>query len=91
VWTESMWRSGSATDKAVKPRWPAASQTTLYWSRQGEVACDIHAPQQSSERWQSERWSPIPNEPRRLRYQCQHCSQSTPIAKSHRSGKPLAG
>jgi len=91
VWTESMWRSGAAADKPARPRWPAASEITLYWSRPGEVACGSHAPQQGSDRWVAEQWSPIPNEPRRLRYQCQHCSQSTPIAKSRRSAKALAG
>lgn len=47
----------------------------LFWSRRGEVACDVHAPDRSSKRWGDEGWAELP--PRaligRVTYQCQHC------------------
>jgi two-component system response regulator len=51
------------------------SATELFWSRRGEVACDVHAPPPASDRWVNERWTAIPAGAGRDRvsYQCQHC------------------
>jgi hypothetical protein len=53
------------------------SPTGLYWSFNGEVACEKHAPQRDDRRWDGEGWEPIPVSSGRLRgsrYQCQHCT-----------------
>jgi CheY-like chemotaxis protein len=48
----------------------------LYWSKRGEIACVLHAPADGSERWNAERWQPLPPiEGRRIVYQCQHCDK----------------
>lgn len=31
----------------------------IYWSEQGECACEEHAPYRGSDTWRSERWSEI--------------------------------
>ncbi len=55
----------------------------LYWSRKGEVACEAHAPDAATDRWRAEGWRAIrPNEARRGRYQCQHCSRR-PLRSHH--------
>lgn len=57
---------------------------TLFWSKRGDVACRSHAPDFHSERWQVERWCPIPARASRrhgLEYQCPHCA---PDGRPHR-------
>ena len=52
-----------------------ASETGLYWSMRGEVACDNHAP--AEPRWTLEGWVPLPGAQQGrdgIRYLCQHCS-----------------
>ena len=73
---------GPATpDAAVGPLYADA----LYWSRRGEVACLMHAPERDSQRWPQEQWAPMPTHAMRrhgIEYQCQHCSASgRPIAR----------
>lgn len=72
---------GPATpDTADAPRHTDA----LYWSRRGEVACVMHAPERDSSRWPEEQWAPMPATAMRrhgIGYQCQHCSAS---------GRPIA-
>jgi hypothetical protein len=49
----------------------------LYWSIDGEVACEDHAPDTDNPRWEKEGWAPIPLSPGQqsgVRYQCQHCA-----------------
>jgi hypothetical protein len=47
----------------------------LFWSKAGEVACSLHAPDLMSDRWRLEGWCPIPNvQVSRLTYQCSHCA-----------------
>jgi hypothetical protein len=56
-----------------------ASPTGLYWSVNGEVACEAHAPESDDQRWDDEGWQPIPASAGRFRgprYQCQHCVAS---------------
>ena len=36
------------------------SVTGLYWSNQGEVACDEHTPAVDDPRWTLEGWNPVP-------------------------------
>ena len=53
------------------------SPTGLYWSINGEVACEKHVPQPGDRRWDVECWEPIPASSGRLRgsrYLCQHCT-----------------
>ena len=60
----------------------------LFWSRRGEIACAVHAPEADSERWRDERWTPIPPAPdaHRIAYQCQHCpGDGSPIDRSRRA------
>src|SRR5688572_6871291 len=46
----------------------------LFWSKRGEIACERHVPAEGSERWNHERWQPLPAiDGRRIIYQCQHC------------------
>jgi CheY-like chemotaxis protein len=48
----------------------------LFWSKRGEIACDVHVPQERSERWNNEGWQRVPPvEGRRITYQCQHCDR----------------
>ena len=59
-----------------------AGSVPLFWSRHGEVACGTHAPDATSARWHSERWSTIPPNAAmgRVLYQCQHCAPAqTPV------------
>ena len=62
----------------------------LYWSRRGEVACDLHAPASDSSRWKDERWAEMPPNARQrhgVEYQCQYCSASgRPIAHRRLGG-----
>jgi hypothetical protein len=49
----------------------------LYWSINGEVACEDHAPDTDNPRWDREGWAPIPLSSGKqpgARYQCQHCA-----------------
>jgi CheY-like chemotaxis protein len=67
---------------------PAAvplDRKVLFWSRRGEIACTAHAPEPGSERWLSEKWTPIPggDSHKRILYQCPHCSGRGPI--NHRT------
>jgi hypothetical protein len=60
---------------------------SLFWSKRGDVACGSHAPDRRSERWQAERWCPIPesaNGRHGLAYQCPLCA---PDGRSHRNIK----
>ena len=52
------------------------SSTGLYWSIDGEVACEKHAPDPDDARWASEWWEPVPRPSGHCgwRYQCQHCA-----------------
>ena len=53
------------------------TETGLYWSSRGEVACPRHASRISVDRWQSEGWVPLPRSSqgyRGMQFQCQHCS-----------------
>jgi hypothetical protein len=57
---------------------------SLFWSKRGHVACGSHAPDNHSERWQTEGWCPIPeiaNGRHGLIYQCPHCA---PDGRPHR-------
>ena len=69
-----------------------AVSRSLYWSRRGEVACAVHAPEPESTRWAEERWAAIAGKAQnrhRLKFQCQHCSASrTPIAHHHLNWLP---
>lgn len=48
----------------------------LFWSKRGEIACERHVPAAGSERWNDERWQPLPAmDGRRITYQCQHCDE----------------
>jgi CheY-like chemotaxis protein len=50
------------------------AKQTLYWSRQGEIACERHAPSRVDPRFDGEGWQQIPAVAgRRITYQCQHC------------------
>jgi len=56
----------------------------LFWSKRGDVACRIHAPDPQSDRWNSEVWCQIPveaNGRHGLEYQCPRCA---PDGRSHR-------
>ena len=69
---------------------PAAGQPVsgLFWSRRGEIACSLHAPEPGSNRWNEERWSAVPAAPlnNRITYRCQHCpGDGSPIDRSRRS------
>jgi len=60
---------------------------TLVWSKRGEVACSLHAPRGTDERWAEEKWALIPPMAGkgRITYQCQHCaSLKTPIQRGSR-------
>ena len=65
------------------------TETGLFWSRRGEVACSLHAPEQSSGRWTMEGWRPINHaDLGRGTYQCQHCD-GRPHQKTRRKPAPL--
>ena len=55
----------------------------LYWSRRGEVCCDLHSPDTSDPRWTADGWAPVPvtsGHLKGVRYQCQWCAaDKTPI------------
>jgi CheY-like chemotaxis protein len=52
------------------------SDTHLFWSKRGEIACERHAPAEQSTRWVNEGWQQLPRlEGRRITYQCQHCAK----------------
>jgi hypothetical protein len=70
------------------------TETGLYWSIRGEVACPGHASRISHDRWQSEGWVPLPTSSqgyRGMQFQCQHCSPNR-SALVHRAvtGTPWA-
>jgi CheY-like chemotaxis protein len=70
---------------------PDASVPGLFWSRRGEVACPLHAPDPTSRRWQEERWAPVVLDGfnRRMVYQCQHCSgHESAVDRSRRAPGP---
>jgi hypothetical protein len=53
------------------------SQTGLYWSIRGHVACAHHAAEITASRWSSESWKFLPaiSQGRHgQRYQCEYCS-----------------
>lgn len=57
---------------------------TLFWSKRGDVACAVHAPEAESERWRAEGWCRIPTSAirrRGLEYQCPRCA---PDGRPHR-------
>ena len=55
------------------------SDSFLFWSRKGEVACVKHVPDAASARWHAEGWREIAAKDHRcVRYQCQHCER-TPL------------
>jgi PAS domain-containing protein len=55
------------------------SDSFLFSSLKGEVACVEHVPDAASSRWHAEGWRAIaPEDARYVRYQCQHCER-TPI------------
>ena len=65
------------------------TDTRLFWSKKGEVACAAHAPAPDSDRWTTEGWRPILEaDGRRVTYQCQHC-EGTPHQRSRRKTAPL--
>jgi CheY-like chemotaxis protein len=60
----------------------------LFWSRRGEIACAVHAPDGESRRWSDERWTAIPAGAgnNRIVYQCQHCAgDRSPIRRGRRA------
>jgi CheY-like chemotaxis protein len=66
---------------------PESHSASLFWSRKGEIACGLHAPEPASDRWREEAWAAIPSGAGkgRVTYQCQHCDErGTPIAHSRR-------
>jgi CheY-like chemotaxis protein len=79
-------------ERACRTRQPVRSPTGvdtggLFWSRRGEIACAVHAPDATSEQWLAERWAPIPNGAgnRRIIYHCEHCDgHGSPIDRSRR-------
>jgi hypothetical protein len=57
---------------------------TLFWSKRGDVACRIHAPDPQSDRWKIDNWCEIPGEVSKrhgLAYQCPRCA---PDGRLHR-------
>jgi CheY-like chemotaxis protein len=61
---------------------------SLFWSRRGEIACGLHAPEPETSRWRDERWEAIPQSAGkgRVLYQCQHCDGGgAPIAHVRRA------
>jgi CheY-like chemotaxis protein len=82
----------AAVERACRTRQPIrvraeVNTTGLFWSRRGEIACANHAPDPTSERWQEERWAPIPADAGqgRIVYRCQHCpGDGSPIDRSRR-------
>ena len=76
--------------RGVAPAAPDAADASLYadrlyWSRRGEIACLLHAPERNSPRWPQEQWaamSMMAIHRHGIKYQCQHCSASgRPIAR----------
>ncbi len=64
-----------------------ADSGRLFWSRRGEIACAVHAPDATSSQWREERWAPVlaDGSNSRIVYQCQHCpGDGSPIDRSHR-------
>ena len=87
VWTAAMLRSHTPASRDGSP--PAIAEEVaevLFWSKRGEVACELHAPPQDSEQWGREHWTHVTTH-RRLRYQCQHCHEDVPIARRHRQNR----
>lgn len=66
---------GACRARRVVPVFTTADGAPLSWSRRGEVACPVHAPDRSSPRWRSEGWTELRVDAgsHRIRYQCQHC------------------
>jgi CheY-like chemotaxis protein len=73
----------------------AAGDGQLFWSRRGEIACALHAPDAQSARWRDEQWMPIAPAAayQQIVYQCQHCPgnqgpiQRRPHVDKWKSGK----
>jgi CheY-like chemotaxis protein len=60
-------------------------ESSLFWSKRGEVACGLHAPDTESSRWVAEGWARMPSRPSRLSYRCQHCGGgTTPLVRRSR-------
>ena len=73
---------------------PLPTSKNLYWSKHGNIACEIHLPSLSDARRHSEAWALIPETAMPLRggrCQCQYCStgaarrmrHDTPNSESH--------
>ena len=61
------------------------SSAQLFWSRNGQVACDDHRPDRGSPTWLINGWAQLPEDVRHLtRYQCEHCLDS-PIRHKRRT------
>jgi hypothetical protein len=63
------------------------SQTGLFWSVPGEVACHEHAPDMFDQRWTTEGWQPLPQPSQglhRIQYQCQHCAATGEVKEAVR-------
>src|SRR5687767_8777122 len=55
----------------------SSASEPLFWSKRGDVACPIHAPDRQSDRWRLEGWRSIPveaNGRHGLAYQCPRCA-----------------
>jgi hypothetical protein len=80
---------GSASDSelsgSVGEGRPAHSTSdTLFWSKRGDIACPVHAPDPASDRWRLEAWRSIPDQANGrhgLAYQCPRCA---PDGRRHR-------
>ena len=64
---------------------------SLFWSKRGDVACHVHAPDPQSDRWRLDDWRSIPDEANgrhRLAYQCPRCALDGRRHRHIRPGKP---
>src|SRR5688572_18089703 len=64
----------------------------LFWSRRGEIACQVHAPDRQSQNWTIDGWREIPAEAdgrRGLKYQCPRCAPNGRMRRTMTKGKRL--
>jgi hypothetical protein len=54
----------------------------LYWSRRGEIACEMHAPKSDLNRWTADGWRRVDRARRPL--QCAQCHDGASVKRSPR-------
>ena len=71
-----MLTTAHSRTSAQDARWLTEDGQPLFWSRQGRVVCEKHAPERGTDQWNREGWAWIPSfaGKNKIEYCCQECA-----------------